>query len=399
MRLTNYIRLQRRVPLWATVASTAVLITSVRAQNDDNSPSPAESSGGNPDDEASQTQSGGEEPLSTSNPPPESTTNNNDEESSSTDPAESSSPTDEASSSTSSEDVSTTDAPDPSTTSNNDDDGLISNPPTLTMGYGIPTYPAAAIPPTENAPFMQHSRAPDGTVFIAVGAILGAFLLAILLWRLIVSLLLHRSVKRAAMAQHDANSKAGFPAPPAQFYKYTDQGSTMSLGAAAAAGRGVRRTTRGPIPSSTPSASNLFFSPTAATSNNAGNRGSTFLPSGFYAAAGGAPPPPNGSNHGHSISLTNLRPDSRGHAANGSRHTLNQTPPESPAFPARRDISASSLNLNRPSSQRAPSAYLDDLLADDPGALPPPHMPPQSGRNSPQVGRNSPHLPPGSNRI
>ncbi|KAM0435261.1 hypothetical protein ACHAPT_003355 [Fusarium lateritium] len=256
--------------------------------------------------------------------------------------------------------------------------------PTLTKLKPIPTYPAATVPPTKNAPFMQHSSAPDGTIFIAVGAILGALGAAILLWRLIVGILLHRSVERAAKAQHDANAKQGFPAPPAPFYKYTDTGSTMSL----SAGRGVRRTTRGPVLSSTPSASNLFFSPTAAASGNgAGNRGSAFLPSGFYAAGTSSP---GGGSHEHSISLTNLRPDSRGQFGNPSRHTLNVTPPESPSVNTRREISSSSVNLNRPPSQRAPSAFLEDLLADDPSSLPPPQMPASSGGRHSSYGSGSP---------
>lgn len=250
------------------------------------------------------------------------------------------------------------------------DDGALTGLPTLTKYKPIPTYPPPTIPPTNNAPFMQHSSAPQGTVFIAVGAILGAFMLAILIWRAIVGFLLHRSVERAAQAQHAENAKAGFPAPPAPFYKYSDHTSTMSL----SAGRGVRRTNRGPIPSSNPSVSNLFFSPTAAATGGGvgSNRGSTFLPSGFYAAGNSAP-----GGHEHSISLTNLRPDSsRGPFANPSRNTLGPSPPDSPSFHARRDISSSSLNLNRPPSQRAPSAFLEDLLADDPSSLPPPHMPP-----------------------
>ncbi|EXK42770.1 hypothetical protein FOXG_01582 [Fusarium oxysporum f. sp. lycopersici 4287] len=254
--------------------------------------------------------------------------------------------------------------------------------PTLTRYKPIPTYPAPSVPPTNNAPFMRHSSAPDGTVFIAVGAILGALGLAILLWRLIVGILLHRSVERAAKAQHDENAKTGFPAPPAPFYKYTDTGSTMSL----SAGRGVRRTTRGPVLSSTPSASNLFFSPTAAASGNGtGNRGSAFLPSGFYAAGTSSP----GGQHDNNISMTNLRPDSRGHFGTPSRHTLNPSPPESPSFQGRRDISNSTLNLNRPPSQRAPSAFLEDLLADDPSSLPPPHMPASTARRS-SYGSGSP---------
>ena len=281
---------------------------------------------------------------------------------------------------------STTEEPPPAATTEESIVGGI-DLPSLTGKHGIPTYPSATVPPTYHAPFMQHSRAPEGTVFIAVGAVLGAFGLGILLWRVIVGLLLHRSVERAAMAQHDTKGKAGFPAPPAPFYKYTDQGSNMSLSGGAAPVRGVRRTNRGPIPSSNPSQSNLFFSPTAAASGNSGNRGSTFLPAGFYAASGSGS---GNQGHGHSISLTNLRPDSRGHG--GARNTLGPSPPDSPAFPAaRRDISNST--LGRPSSQRAPSAYLDDLLADDPGALPPPHMPPSTGPRSPS------NLGPGSNRL
>ncbi|KAH6892212.1 hypothetical protein B0T10DRAFT_288408 [Thelonectria olida] len=273
--------------------------------------------------------------------------------------------TSEESESSATEDIESTIS---SVSSSSKSEAALTGMPTLTGVYAVPTYPAPSVPPTNNAPFMQHSSAPDGTIFIAVGAILGAFGISILLWRVIVGFLLHRSVERAAKAQHDANVKTGFPAPPAPFYKYTDNASTMSL----SAGRGVRRTTRGPILSSTPSASNLFFSPTAAASGGAGgNRASAFLPSGFYAAGTSSP----GGNHEHSISLTNLRPDSRGQYGNPSRNTLGTTPPDSPSFNSRRDISNTSLNLTRPPSQRAPSAFLDDLLADDPSALPPPHMP------------------------
>lgn len=248
--------------------------------------------------------------------------------------------------------------------------------PTLTKPNGnVPTYPPPTVPPTKNAPFMQHSSAPDGTVFIAVGAILGAFLIGVLLWRIIVSFLLHRSVRRAALAQHEANNKTGFPAPPAPFYKYSDHASPAAP--PAGSGRGVRRTNRNTMtPSAAPSQSNLFFSPTAAGSNVPGGRGSTFLPSGFYAAGNSSP----GGQQGPSISLTNLRPDSMSHP-NGSRNSLmGPSPPDSPHFTPRRDMSSSSVNLNtRQPGQRAPSAYLEDLLADEPGSLPPPQMPPNSG--------------------
>ena len=250
---------------------------------------------------------------------------------------------------------------------------------TKTTDTSIPTYPPPSPPPTNNAPFMNRSTMPNGTVFIAVGAILGAFGAAILVWRGIVACLLHRSVKKASMAQHAANDKASFPVPPAPFYKYSDRESTNSLGAAAAAGRGQRRTTRGPIPSGTPSQTNLFFSPTASGTGGggmgtAGNRDSRFLPSGFYAATSASSPNPavpggGGGGHNPSISLSNLRPTSRGH--------VGPSPPDSPGLPPRgvgtpRNYSTSSFNLNNHTSgDRTPSMFLDDLLDEQPGAFPP----------------------------
>ncbi|CAJ2507770.1 Uu.00g089560.m01.CDS01 [Anthostomella pinea] len=242
-------------------------------------------------------------------------------------------------------------------TSTNDDSDLPDVP-------GAYSYPAPTVPPTNNAPYRQQETLPQGTIFIAVGAILGAFGAGVLIWRAVVACLLHRSVKRAALVQHIANDKASYPAPSSNFYKYSDHASSASFGNLTA-GRGVRRTQRGPIPSATPSQSNLFFSPTAPSlASTAGNRESRFLPSGFYAA--GAPQ--------QDISMTNLnlRPDSR-----GPSRSFEPSPPESPNLAPRNDISrrnpsSSTLNLHRPSSGRAPSAYLEDLLGDQPEQFPPP---------------------------
>ncbi|KAH8167731.1 hypothetical protein CIB48_g494 [Xylaria polymorpha] len=154
---------------------------------------------------------------------------------------------------------------------------------------------------------------------------------------------------------------------PAPFYKYSDQASSVSLSNAPAA-RSARKS-RGPIPSSTPSQSNLFFSPTApAGVGSAASRESRFLPSGFYASGAASPQ----QAQGHSISLTNLRPDSRGHG-----RTVEPSPPDSPSLApppemGRRNLSSSSINLNRPPSGRAPSAFLEDLLGDQPDQFPPP---------------------------
>lgn len=256
-----------------------------------------------------------------------------------------------------------------------------------TVGSAIPTYPAPSVPPTANAPYMQTSHFPENTVFIIVGAIIGGCCVGLVLWRVVNAFLLHRSVERAAMQQHLANDKAAFPAPPAPFYKYSDQdGSSQNVGS----GRGVRRSTRGPIPSTTPSQTNLFFSPTAAgganprdsiyrdnpnrdsTYRDSSYRDSRFLPAGFYAAGSGSPQNLDGAD-GSSISLTNLRPDSRGH----TRAHSGYGGPESPGFgPQRsplsvRDVSSSSVNLNVAPDGRAPSAYLEDLLGENPEAFPP----------------------------
>ncbi|KAL2152548.1 hypothetical protein VTH82DRAFT_5732 [Thermothelomyces myriococcoides] len=254
--------------------------------------------------------------------------------------------------------------------------------PTLsrTVNTEIPTYPPPTIPPTKNAPFMNHSTLPDGTVFIAVGAILGAFGVAILLWRAIVACLLHRSVERAALAQRAVNNGRGtvdknaasFPAPPAQFYKYLERESSASLTGPGVGSSSGRRTNRGTIPSATPSQTNLFYSPTAggpSTGMGGANRDSArFLPSGFYAAASSGS---GGHAHGNSISMSTLRPSSRGRGGQPG-----PSPPESPDVGPRvmsRNFSTSSLNLNHPPSpgHRAPSAYLDDLLDEQPGMFPP----------------------------
>jgi hypothetical protein len=311
------------------------------------------------------------------------------------------------------------------------DDGGLTAAPTLTRGPKTTTYPAPSPPPVADAPFMHRSSAPEGTVFIAVGAILGAFGLAVLAWRGIIACLLHRSVERAAAAQHTANDKAAlFVAPSAPFYQQaphsasgsrnrTDSPSGLGFGrggggggggggpgpAMGAAGMGARRTNRGATPSATPSMINLFYSPTATNVSAAtpgaataptADRTSRYLPSGFY-------PAPTGST----TNLNNsLHPDSPRvasgvwgqHHTNSSRHTLNPSPPDSPRpYAHPHHLSSSSLGVHSPhgggggggSSSgavnhppaspgvRAPSAFLDDMLADNPNALPPPVMPAQ----------------------
>ncbi|GAP87669.1 putative csi2 protein [Rosellinia necatrix] len=333
----------------------AALVPPVVAQNNNNDDSTTSSTSSTSSTRSTTTDE--ETSTSTSNSPSSTTDSTKTTTASLPDVSQTSSST---SSSTSSITSSTTQQSVPPVTSDTGDTPAL---PTLPGSY---SYPPPAVPPTKNAPFMQKSDLPQGTVFIAVGAILGAFAVAILVWRAIVACLLHRSVKRATLAQQVANDKKSYPPPAAPFYKYSDQASSVSLANAPTA-RAARKS-RGPVPSSTPSQSNLFFSPTApAGSGGAANRESRFLPSGFYAS--GAASPQQG--HTHSISLTNLRPDSHGHA-----RAVEPSPPESPSLAppqdtGRRNISSSSINLNRPPSGRAPSAFLEDLLGDQSEQFPP----------------------------
>ncbi|RWA03758.1 hypothetical protein EKO27_g11350 [Xylaria grammica] len=313
----------------------------------------------NDDDDDTSTSVNDDDSSTSSSENSQSTTADDAEQTSSQSDTEETSTTASPTTSTS-EASSTTQQSVPTITSNTGDTPAL---PTIPGAY---SYPAPTVPPTKNAPFMQKSNLPQGTVFITVGAILGAFAVAILVWRAVVACLLHRSVKRATLAQQVANDKNSYPPPSAPFYKYSDHASSVSL--SNAPGPRAARKSRGPVPSTTPSQSNLFFSPTApAGAGGSANRESRFLPSGFYAS--GAASPQQG--HGHSISLTNLRPDSRGHPR------VEPSPPESPSLApphdvGRRNLSSSTINLNRPASGRAPSAFLEDLLGDQPEQFPPP---------------------------
>lgn len=250
--------------------------------------------------------------------------------------------------------------------------------PTLKGQY---TIVPASVPPTQNAPYMQTSKLPEGTVFIVVGAILGFMAMSVLLWRALVAWSLHRSVKRAAMQQNMSDSKALFRTPVAPFYKdHHDRDSTISL-----SGLGPKGGKKGTRPTTAPganSASSLFFSPTAGAAagglNTAGNRGSNYLPAGYYAA--GAASPGNSQSHisigqhGPNISMSNLGPASANY---GRTRSIGPSPPESPSLVGSRGHMASSSTLNLTQGyggeQRAPSAYLEDLFDGETGPPVPGH--------------------------
>jgi len=254
---------------------------------------------------------------------------------------------------------------------------LPSGLPTLSGAFRVVP---ASVPPIAGAPYMQQSSLPEGTVFIAVGAILGFFAMSVLLWRGLVAWSLHRSVKRASQHQNMSDTKALFGQKNAPVYSnYKDRDSTIDL--SLAGGKGGKKTNRPSTAPGAEAAASLFFSPTAGAVHNAGNRGSNYLPAGYYAA--GASAPGNNQSHvtvggqGPSISLSNLAHQSQGYSR---ARSMAPSPPESPAVsgePGYAMQSSSTLNLNRGygGEERAPSAYLDDMFESTDGA--PLHAPQQ----------------------
>jgi hypothetical protein len=296
--------------------------------------------------------------------------------------------------------------------------------PTQTQAGGAPNYlsllpsqagvgiPVVGVPDTSGATFMQKSDLPDGTVFICVGAILAFFGMGVLVWRGLVAWSLHRSVKRAALAQNLADLKDMSAIPGGRkrgMYNVVGANSTMSLDHLSAAPTGTSRPPK-PFASTattgTPPRSNsLFFSPTAGGStglrDSVVNRSSQYLPAGYYAAgnaqaAQGSPVTNVGGSASHLSTYSLAMPGNRFSARSGI------SPPASPSLspsrgydraPPSRDglsiynrnsvatlgtptgkagvygndhESPSQLSLNVPGGSttggRAPSAYLDDLF-------------------------------------
>lgn len=207
-------------------------------------------------------------------------------------------------------------------------------------------------------------------MFIAVGAILGLIGLAVLAWRGMVAWSVNRSVRRAALAQTSdkkrLSRRAGGKKRSHGVYA-TAPGNDVSLDKLGAATRAnYKPSKRGPSTNS-----GLFFSPTAGGAgshhslNNASNRGSSYLPAGYYAAAGTSTPVRDASG-----SQTNIYSPTAGLSSPTGFHTGSS--PSLPAVGGYPDMphsrhshlgaSTSSLNLSQAPQGRAPSAYLEDLF-------------------------------------
>ncbi|KAF2212936.1 hypothetical protein CERZMDRAFT_117589 [Cercospora zeae-maydis SCOH1-5] len=280
---------------------------------------------------------------------------------------------------------------------------------------GLPTIAGAGVPEigvpyTANAPFMQKSSMPEGTVFIAVGAVLAFLGACVLAWRGLVAWSINRSVKRAALASIRGGEKHGAwggshgYSNKNAYYKEYEAGSSMSLDHLTASGKTQKpgKHDDSHRHSSAPPAG-LFFSPTAQASNRASsytvdNRSSAFLPAGYYASpsadapaggrsstviggshlapyarnshmGGASPSPPGSPNPARpgSRSTSNFAGDSR-----GGLRTASRGPPSRDGYGGGRSSnlythpSSSSLAVGQSQSdlpgQRAPSAIFDDML-------------------------------------
>ncbi|KAB8255300.1 hypothetical protein BDV32DRAFT_130966 [Aspergillus pseudonomiae] len=234
-------------------------------------------------------------------------------------------------------------------------------------------YPVVTVPPLADAPYMQTSDTPEGTVFIAVGAVLGFLGLALLAWRGMVAWSVNRSVRKAAIMQsseakgllrhrrkRSAHRSHGGPAPAVSLEKMSGGHRTNP------------RSSKGPR-----SNSGLFFSPTAGM-HSGGNRGSSYLPAGYYAAGNTA------AGSGSHQSMQFSAPDLPGMGPQAQGYTRTKSGPSPPGTPTHAPggvyepqfntsryshvASNSSVNLASPTQGRTPSAYLEDLFEN-----PPPH--------------------------
>jgi hypothetical protein len=182
---------------------------------------------------------------------------------------------------------------------------------------------------------MQKSSLPEGTFFIAVGAVLAFLGACVLLWRLLVAWSINRSVRRTALASMQLNEKQpragsywrsssnnnGYNRVSASgkgassFYKDVGGASTVTLDNLTSAGKATKQNFRDSVTerhtSSNAPPANLFFSPTAQAAQNRDSihRNSGYMPSGYYAspaaaqAAGGHTSTTIGGlapGHGHS---------------------------------------------------------------------------------------------------
>lgn len=241
--------------------------------------------------------------------------------------------------------------------------------PTLSSTATSYNYPPPTVPPTANAPYMQKSNLPEGTVFICVGAALAFIGLVMIVWRVAVTWWINRSVREAALASlYPRDTKSSNILQPRKksgmYSQASNLDSNVSLEKLSKEGRHASM--------ATPSSS-LFFSPTAgAGMHTTGNRTSSgYLPAGYYSTSN--PSAGNGMPMTQVGGTGTRRPQSGdrygplvpGVFESGSQHASPDLPPS--RIPGGESTTTLSTGVT---GSRAPSHYLDDLMSIPP--LPPP---------------------------
>lgn len=261
--------------------------------------------------------------------------------------------------------------------------GSFSGLPTLSS-TGVPV-PTIVIPTNEYNPFLKQQSVPEGTVFIAVGSILGAIAIAVVAWNIALAIINRRNTRN--FTEFGVN-----PVPLMTEVTDTNNQGNNSGGGSGLESSGVGMFNANNKDSSRSRSminSGLFFSPTAQvlssanqqnssmtnpslTSSNGStlgvgvmgapgtSRASVYVPAGYYDGTNGGA---KSVRHMSMYSMSNVS-------------VANTPPPRMPSasgylMPSAGSSSRLSQNLqdedfSQPKqTNRAPSAYLDDFLGFD----------------------------------
>lgn len=262
-------------------------------------------------------------------------------------------------------------------TANKSKNTYTEEPPTLTLP-GMPTSDPV-IPYTEDNPYVNTSKYPEGTVFICVGSILGGLTLLVMAWRFGVAWHMKKQIKKANAAEplmaayHSKNPKRKFD-HRSLFPTENPFGNhaEMSMDNLSPQGKSMSKSQAASMAAHK---SSLFFSPTAEVMNaqknagmtetmqqqpayhpgssansfmgfnNSGNRSTAYLPSGYYGPQAGQ------ANSMTSQSRASMRGSMMAPSMVGGR--ANSLRP------------MSHMDGGGLGGQRAPSAFLDDMLKDE----------------------------------
>jgi len=242
------------------------------------------------------------------------------------------------------------------------------------------SYPAPAVPPTANAPFMQKSTLPQGTVFICAGGAIAVFFAVVIAWRGFAAWSLHRRMNAAntpytGLSQGKGHGHGGSPRDRKRVRRSAalapatySQGAGGSMGLEPLGDGGKKTAAAGQQQGNRNS---LFFSPTAGAGahDRAQNRASAYLPAGYYAAGSTNASNTSGASD-RPISMSDFARPQRGQGtAYKDSPSLGPSPGpaglEPPALHhggGRSVGSRNSASSLGDASGRAPSAYLEDLF-------------------------------------